>query len=112
MMDAGRHPRIQMHTLSEVIGLEGHAGAFQATLRSEPRYVDMDLCVGCGLCSESCPAIRPNPYDVGLKAIKAIDRPFPQAVPAAYHIDKQACLNDDFLYCERCSKACEPNAIN
>jgi len=112
MMDAGRHPRIKLHTLAEVVSLEGRAGNFKATIRQQPRYVDLDLCVGCGLCSENCPAIRPNPYDVGLKASRAIDRPFPQAVPAAYHIDKAACLNDDFIYCERCSQVCEPRAIN
>jgi heterodisulfide reductase subunit A len=112
MMDAGRHPRIQLHTLSELIGLDGRAGRFQARVLKQPRYVNEDLCVACGLCSEECPAIRPNPYDVGLKAAKAIDRPFPQAVPAAYHIDKEACLNDEFVYCERCSKVCEPGAVN
>ncbi len=112
MMDAGRHPRIKLHTLSEVIGVTGREGDYRVTVRKAPRYVDEDLCVGCGLCSEACPAIRPNPYDVGLKAVKAIDRPFPQAVPSAFHLDKDACLNDDFILCERCSRACEPGAIN
>ncbi|MBU1072505.1 FAD-dependent oxidoreductase [bacterium] len=101
-----------MHTLSEVIGLQGAAGRFAARVRRQPRYVDPDLCVGCSLCSEACPAVRPNPYDVGMKAAKAIDRPFPQAVPATFHIDREACLNDDFLYCDRCLRACEPNAID
>jgi heterodisulfide reductase subunit A len=112
MMDAGRHPRIQLETLTEVIDLEGQAGAFRARLRRSPRFVDEDLCVGCGACSEACPAVRPNPYDVGLKAAKAIDRPFPQAVPAAYHIDTDSCLNEDLIVCERCARACEPKAID
>jgi heterodisulfide reductase subunit A2 len=112
MMDAGRHPRIQLHTLSELVGLHGEAGHFAAEVRHQPRYVDPDLCVGCSLCSEACPTVRPNPYDLGLKAAKAIDRPFPQAVPAAFHIDHESCLNDDFLVCDRCVKACEPNAID
>ena len=112
MMDAGRHPRIQLHTLTEVIGLEGSAGRFKARVRHHPRYVDPDLCVGCSLCSEVCPAVRPNPFDVGLKTAKAIDRPFPQAVPAAFHIDREACLNDEILVCERCVRVCEPNAID
>jgi heterodisulfide reductase subunit A len=112
MMDAGRHPRIQLHTLAEVVGLQGTAGDFKARVRRQPRYVDPELCIACGLCSEACPAVRPNPYDAGLKAAKAIDRPFPQAVPATYHIDREACLNDEFLVCERCVKACEPDAIN
>jgi heterodisulfide reductase subunit A len=112
MMDAGRHPRITVHTLSEVVGLEGRAGDFQARVRHQPRYVSEDLCVGCGDCSDACPSVRPNPFDVGLKAAKAIDRPFPQAVPAAYHIDFGACLNGDFIVCERCQRVCEPKAID
>ena len=112
MMDAGRHPRIQLHTLSEVVGLQGTVGRFVAKVRRQPRYVNEDLCVGCSLCSEACPEVRPNPYDVGMKAAKAIDRPFPQAVPAAFHIDRAACLNEDILFCDRCVRACEPDAID
>jgi heterodisulfide reductase subunit A len=112
MMDAGRHPRIRLHTLSEVVALEGEAGDFRARVRHQPRFVDPELCIGCGLCSEACPSVRPNPYDAGLKAAKAIDRPFPQAVPATYHLDRDACLNDEFLVCERCVKACDPDAID
>jgi heterodisulfide reductase subunit A len=112
MMDAGRHPRITLETLTEVVGLEGRSGAFRARLLRSPRFVDEQLCVGCGACSEACPAVRPNPYDVGLKAVKAIDRPFPQAVPAAYHIDFEACMNGELIVCERCANACEPRAID
>ncbi len=112
MMDAGRHPLIAVHTLSEVVSLTGREGDFRARVRTSPRYVDAELCVGCGACTDACPSVRPNPFDVGLKAAKAIDRPFPQAVPAAYHIDREACLNDDFLVCERCVLACEPGAID
>ena len=54
MMDAGRHPRIQLHTLTEVVGLEGSAGDFAARVRRQPRYVDPTLCIGCGLCAEAC----------------------------------------------------------
>jgi len=112
MMDAGRHPRIKLHNLSEVVGLSGREGDFRAQVRTAPRYVDPDLCVACGLCAVSCPATKPNPYDLGMKTAKAIDRPFPQAVPATYTLDRETCLNDQIIYCDRCLRACEPNAID
>jgi heterodisulfide reductase subunit A len=111
MMDAGRHPLIDVFTLSEVIGLEGRPGNYQATVRTAPRYVDLDLCTGCGQCSDACPIAVPNEFDIGLGTRKAIYSPFPQAVPNAYTLDFDNCLNDVILACERCRKACDINAI-
>ncbi len=138
-MDAGRHPLIEVITNAEVIGCEGGAGEFRVKVRKNPRYVREDICVACGLCVDVCPQVGGNEFDVGLKARKAIYRPFPQSVPAAYVIDPDACLNlhghltekqrqrlakvqdlkqrrkDDYrpplLLCGHCSKACEVDAI-
>ena len=96
-MDAGRHPLIDVVTNAEVIGCEGEPGAFRVRVRKNPRYVREDLCVACGLCVDVCPQVGGNEFDVGLKARKAIHRPFPQSVPAAYVIDSHACLNLGFL---------------
>ena len=46
---------------------------------------------------DSCPQAGGNEFDVGLKARKAIYRPFPQSEPAAYIIDADACLNLGYL---------------
>lgn len=112
MMDAGRHPNIEVFTNSELAGLYGKAGNFKATVKKHPRYVDEDLCTGCGICSDNCPVIVPNEFEVGMGARKAIYSPFAQAVPNAYIIDKERCLNDDFLVCNHCQKSCDRNAIN
>jgi heterodisulfide reductase subunit A len=53
-----------------------------------------------------------NEFDVGLMARKAIYRPFPQSVPAAYVIDREACLNDQILVCNHCTEACDVDAID
>lgn len=112
MLDAGRHPNIEVKTCAEVVNVSGKAGRFQATIRHEPRYVNEDVCTGCGDCSKSCPVLLPNPFDLGLKARHAIDTPFPQAAPRAYQIDRSACLNRGFLVCENCVRACQAGAID
>jgi len=111
-MDAGRHPNIEVLTNSELIHLEGRAGSFRATIRRNPRYVSEDLCTGCGQCSDNCPVIVPNEFEVGMGARKAIYSPFAQAVPNFYIIDRENCLNDDFLVCTNCLNSCDRNAIN
>ncbi len=111
-MDAGRHPLIEVVTNAEVVGCEGEAGDFRVTVRKNPRYVDEDLCVACGLCEEACPQVGGNEFDVGLKARKAIYRPFPQSVPATYVIDRESCLNKKILACNHCLSVCDVGAID
>ena len=59
------------------------SGSFRVTIRKQPRYVREDRCVACGLCVDVCPQVGGNEFDQGLKARKAIYRPFPQSVPAS-----------------------------
>ena len=91
-MDAGRHPLIEVISNAEVVSCEGEPGDFKVRVRKNPRFVDEDRCVACGLCVDHCPQVGGNEFDMGLKARKAIYRPFPQSVPAAYVIDPDACV--------------------
>jgi heterodisulfide reductase subunit A len=113
MMDVGRHPNVELLTLSELVSLQGEPGDFVATVRRYPRYVDEAECVGCGDCEAVCPMVAPNIYEHGLGARKAVFRPFPQAVPAVYMIDRDVCLNEEaFLACNNCADACPRDAID
>ena len=54
MMDAGRHPNIELLSYSEVEEVSGYVGNFKVKVRKKARYVDEDKCTGCGLCVPSC----------------------------------------------------------
>ncbi len=108
-----RHPNIEVLTLADVVGLEGQAGAFRVAIEQRGRFVT-SACTRCNDCVTACPQTAPNAFDEGLAARKAIYTPFSQAEPGAYAIDLDACLNDppNYLACNRCVAACQPNAID
>ncbi len=121
MVEASRHPNVELLTHAEVDEVGGFVGNFKVRITKKPRYVVEDLCTGCDDCAEACPATVPNEFDLGLSWRKAISIPFPQAVPAVYTLDADACVNSNLvsenggyrvLACERCSLACGPKAID
>jgi len=112
MVDVANHPNITLLAYSEVVKVEGYVGNFEATILRKARYVDEDLCAGCGACADACPRKVPNEFDVGLGKRKAIYVPFPQAVPLKYTIDPASCLYMKYGRCKLCVKACPRGAIN
>ena len=89
MSDVGHHPNIQLFTLAEVENVSGYVGNYEVTVLKKPRYVDEEKCTACGECEKVCPVTVPNEFDMGLKTRKAIYRPFPQAIPNTFSIDKK-----------------------
>ncbi len=113
MSEVMQHPNIEVHTMTEVIGVQGTVGDFTVRLRERARYVT-DECTRCGECALVCPNIRPNEFDHGVGFRKGIYTPFQQSEPGSYVIDMDACLNDppNYLPCDRCVEACLPKCIN
>jgi heterodisulfide reductase subunit A-like polyferredoxin len=89
LVEVGRHRNVQLMTDSELIGLDGDAGTFTATLKTKPRFIDVDVCNGCSKCAEVCPVPIENPFDLGLGEARAAHKLYPQATPDAYAIEKR-----------------------
>jgi len=101
MVDAARHPKVDVRTYTEVERVEGFVGNFKVLLREKSRYVHADRCNGCGECVPVCPIEVPNYFEVNLAPRKAIDVPMSQSVPLIYAIDLDACI-----HCYKCVEAC------
>lgn len=112
MTDVGRHPRIKLLTLSEVIDVKGYVGNFEVKILKRARYVDEKECTACGECSKVCPVVRPDEFNMGLSSRKAIYSPFPQAVPSAYVLNAGECLGHNPAVCAKCVEVCEKRCIN
>jgi heterodisulfide reductase subunit A len=89
MTDVGHHPNIELMTSSEVEEFSGFIGNFKVKVKNKPRYVDLEKCNSCGECAKVCPVEVPDEFEMGLHIRKAAYLPLPQAVPAAFAIDKR-----------------------
>jgi heterodisulfide reductase subunit A len=101
MVDAARHPKVDVRTYTEVERVEGFVGNFQVQLREKSRYVHADRCNGCGECTKVCPIEVPNYFEMNLAPRKAAYVPMSQSVPLVYAIDMEACIE-----CYKCVEAC------
>jgi len=106
MVDVERHPRITIHTCSEVEKIEGEIGHFVVTIKKFPRFIDESACNGCGDCVLICPVEVYNRFDAGIGVRKAIYKPHPQAVPDIVVKDPDHCIE-----CGLCYDVCGPDAI-
>ncbi len=112
MVEVGQHPKIRLHTYSEVQSVEGYVGNFKVNILKRARYVDMKKCTGCGACWNACPSKKTlSEFDFGMGTRTAIHVPFPQAVPARPVIDANACLMLTKGKCGLCEKKCAAKAI-
>ena len=113
MVDAAQNEKIHIYAYSEVEAVKGFVGNFHVTIRKKARYVNEDVCTGCGLCTEKCPQKKvPNEFNLGLDNRRAIYIPFAQAVPKVATIDPNYCTMLKTGKCGVCSKVCTAGAID
>ncbi|MFW5791868.1 MAG: FAD-dependent oxidoreductase [Desulfohalobiaceae bacterium] len=112
MVAVSQEPNINLMTYSEVTDVNGFVGNYEVTVRMKPRYVNMELCTGCGLCTEKCPKKVPSEFEEGIGLRRAIYRNSPQAVPNKPVIDAQNCTYFLKGKCRVCEKLCPSGAID
>ena len=115
MMDAGRHPNIELLSYSEVVEVHGYVGNFDVKVKKKPRYVDIEKCTGCGACMAACiwQDRVYSEYEAGMGLRGAAYIPFAQAVPMKAVIDPNSCLFLTRGKCsQKCLQACEAGAID
>jgi quinone-modifying oxidoreductase subunit QmoA len=83
-LEANRNIRVM--TLAEVVRIAGSRGAYTATLRIAPRYVNAN-CTACGACADAVESTIPNPWNYALDRIKAAHLPHKMAWPQRYVLD-------------------------
>ena len=81
LVECGRHPNINVLTLSEVKGISGRVGDFTIRVLESPRFVDTSKCIACGQCSARCPKSVDDPFNSNIAKRKAMYIKYPQAVP-------------------------------
>ncbi len=98
--EAVTHPQIKIITNSTVKKVGGGLGGFTVEIIQQPRHVDGNRCIACGLCAGVCPA---DP--------KAIYPPAAGAAPFSYILDEERCLRCRGEKCDLCQKTCPTKAI-
>jgi heterodisulfide reductase subunit A2 len=113
MVDVAQHDKIKLYAHSEIEEIKGYVGNFTVKIRRKSTYVDWTKCTGCGACIEKCPT--KNAYDhfnVGVAPTRAINIPFPQAIPKKATIDPNYCRQILKGKCGVCKKICPTGAVD
>src|SRR5512136_2015293 len=116
-VEVGHHENIQLYTYSEIADISGAPGDFTVRIRQKTKYVNWDVCTGCGVCQEKCPWKAPAEFDRGVGVRKAIYTLSPQAVPNKPVMNPEVCVRLKSLAagekpkCGLCEKVCPTKAI-
>ena len=113
MVEVGQHNYIKLMTYSEVQEVNGVPGNYTVKILKRARLINLETCIGCGICAEKCPTKTPSEFDSNITLRRSAYIPFPQAVPNKYLIDASVCNYFIKGKCGVCVKVCPvPGCIN
>jgi len=114
MVDVAKHCNITLLTNAEVMDVKGFVGNYEVSILKKPRYVDSKKCVGCELCTETCPVKIPDRFNESLTEKRAI------CIYSAHSVPKIAIINPEYCLrlklkknvCGKCQAVCEAGAVD
>ena len=112
LIECAQEPNIHILAYCELKAVYGEAGKYKVTLSRKPRFVDEDLCTGCGTCASYCPVKIADIFNENMSDTTAINILCPQAVPAVSAINKDQCLFLNQKKCMICFPVCQAKAID
>ncbi len=107
LQDVLERDNVILYTSSEVVEARGGPGNFSLKVNRQPRFVEVDKCIGCNECINVCPVDVPSEHEFGMKNRGAVFLPTGM-LPNAPFIDRKNCEEG----CQKCVEACIFDAID
>jgi quinone-modifying oxidoreductase subunit QmoA len=103
-----RNPRIRVLTSSQITAAEQAGGGWKVTVTTDPAWVN-GKCTACDDCTSACSTEVDDPFNLGMKKVKAIRLPHLNAWPKRYVFDREAVPDDE---AKKIAEACTYGAVD
>ncbi len=106
LVEAGRHPNIELLINANILKLDGEAGNFKLNILRKALFINSEKCTGCGICGQECPVESIDIYNEHMVINSAAFVKYPQSVPLVFSINKDMCIG-----CGICQAVCKAHAV-
>ena len=106
LVEAGRHPNIELLINANILKLDGEAGNFKVNILRKALFINSEKCTGCGICGQQCPVESIDIYNELMVINSAAFVKYPQSVPLVFSINRNKCVG-----CGICQSVCKAHAV-